>query len=205
MQLLCITVDTTWLWRSAVCSAWQSGCVPGPVEDGISQSDTATSSPELTSTPTYTWLPRVELLPTFNKRPSHLTSPECCHCTAAAALQLGEKKTKTDTICNMLIDFSNSQLILLPFNSHLPGDPGSASYSSILLLHLFRNRTSGMRVFYWPNVLPATQPSVSYNWRKYKPLTLTSGQASSFLHQQLDSSCSFYAGSLNSFITWLKA
>ena len=65
-NLFIIIIITTWLWRSAVHSAWQSSCVPYLVENGRIQSDTATSSPELRLTPTYTWLPRVALLPAFN-------------------------------------------------------------------------------------------------------------------------------------------
>ena len=41
--------------------------------------------------------------------------------------------------------------------------------------------------FYLPDVLPVTQPTVSEHWRKHKPLTLTSGLASSVLRPPLGS------------------
>jgi len=71
-----------------------------------------------------------------------------------------------------------------------PDEPGSAGSPLVLPLHLFQKRPlriSGTGLLYRPDVLPATQPSVSKHWRKHNTLTLTSGQDSSFLHPQPDS------------------
>ena len=48
------------------------------------------------------------------------------------------------------------------------------------------------RVFYRPDVLPVTQPSVSKHWREHKAITLTSGLASSSLFWR-NGHCPLYA------------
>ena len=60
---------------------------------------------------------------------------------------------------------------------------GSSCFTCFGREHLEINGT----VFYRPDILPVTQPSVSKHWRKHKAITLTSGLASSFLHPQPDS------------------
>jgi len=67
--------------------------------------------------------------------------------------------TTTTTITATTIDY------YFCFMAIFPGEPGSvSSFSEILLLHLFHQRTSGIS---WTDVLPVTRPSMSKQWGKH--------------------------------------
>jgi len=81
-----------------------------------------------------------------------------------------------------------------------PGKFGSASFPLVLSSPVSEENLWGLvehGFLNGPDVLLATQPSVSKQWREHKALTLTSGLASSFLHPSLNSwwkgHCCLYA------------
>ena len=69
--------------------------------------------------------------------------------------------------------------ILMPFTRWMR----LASFPSAFFLTKFLKKSYGNKChpFYWPDVLPVTQPTMSKYWREHKELTPASGLASSFL------------------------
>jgi len=91
--------------------------------------------------------------------------------------------------------------LLLPFNGRFPGEPGLAGSPLVLPppSGLDENLLVEWVFCHGLEVLPATQPSMSKQWRDHKALTSAGGlTSSSFLHPQPDcwwkAHCSLYDG-----------